>query len=138
MATSAWPPVARAGVLSEERAMSDLTQEFFEDLGRRGYEPLVAKFLGRVRFDIVDGGRTAHWLLDIKKGRLPVSRDGADPDCTIKADKELFERLAVGEENAMAAALRGALICTGDIELLLAVQRVFPGPPRVGVRAGGS
>jgi len=118
--------------------MSDLTHEFFEDLGRRGYEPLVAKFSGRVRFDIVDGDRTEHWFVDIDHGRLTVSDAGDDPDCMMKADRELFERLAVGEENAMAAALRGALVCTGDIELLLAIQRVFPGPPRVGARSGGS
>jgi predicted lipid carrier protein YhbT len=118
--------------------MSDETERFFEDLGQRGYEPLVAKFSGRVRFDLVDGRRTDHWLVAIDKGNLSVSRDGTDADCTIRGDKELFDRLAVGEENAMAAALRGALICTGDIELLLAVQRVFPGPPRVAARSGRS
>ena len=38
--------------------MSDATEQFFEELGQRGYEPLVAKFSGRVRFDVVDGRRT--------------------------------------------------------------------------------
>ena len=27
----------------------------------------------------------------------------------------------------MAAVLRGALACTGDVELLFAIQRIFPG-----------
>jgi len=26
--------------------------------------------------------------------------------------------------------LRGALVCTGDVDLLLAIQRIFPGPRR--------
>jgi predicted lipid carrier protein YhbT len=118
--------------------MSDVTEEFFEDLGRRGYEPLVAKFSGRIRFDVVDGGSTAHWLVDIDKGRLTVSREGDEAECTVKGNKELFDGLASGGVNAMAAALRGALVCTGDVDLLLAVQRVFPGPPRASARVGRS
>ena len=38
----------------------------------------------------------------------------------------------------MAAVLRGALVCTGDVELLLAIQRIFPGPPRAGSRRPGA
>ena len=118
--------------------MSNATEEFFEALGRRGHEPLVAKISGRVRFDVVDGRRTDSWVVAIDKGDVAVSRGGADEDCTVRADKALFDRLAKGEENAMAAVLRGALVCTGDVDLLLAVQRVFPGPPRASVPHVGS
>jgi predicted lipid carrier protein YhbT len=118
--------------------MSDATEQFFQELGQRGYEPLVAKFSGRVRFDVVDGRRTDRWLVAIDKGDVAVSREGGDGDCAIRADKALFDRLANGEENAMAAVLRGALVCTGDVELLLAIQRVFPGPPRARVPSVGS
>jgi len=110
--------------------MSDPTEQFFEELGQRGFEPLVAKFTRRVRFEVVDGTTTNHWIVAIDKGHLEVSRDGGDRACSIRADKALFDRLATGEENAMAATLRGALVCTGDVDLLLAIQRVFPGPPR--------
>ena len=48
----------------------------------------------------------------------------------VTADRRLFERLCRGEENAMAAVLRGALVCSGDVELLFAIQWIFPGPPR--------
>jgi predicted lipid carrier protein YhbT len=110
--------------------MSDDVVEFFEELGRRGHEPLLAKVTGRVRFDLVDGGRTDRWLVAVDKGDITVRHEGGQADCRIRAERALFERLCRGEENAMAAVLRGALVCTGDVELLYAIQRIFPGPPR--------
>jgi putative sterol carrier protein len=110
--------------------MSDDVVEFFEELGRRGHEPLLAKVTGRVRFDLVDGGRTDRWLAAVDKGDITVRHEGGQADCAIRAERALFERLCRGEENAMSAVLRGALVCTGDVELLYAIQRIFPGPPR--------
>jgi putative sterol carrier protein len=110
--------------------MSDDVVEFFEELGRRGHEPLMAKVTGRVRFDLVDGGRTDRWLVTVDKGDTVVSHQDGPAECTIRAEQALFERLCRGEENAMAAVLRGALVCTGDVELLYAIQRILPGPPR--------
>jgi SCP-2 sterol transfer family len=107
--------------------MSDATERFFEELGQRGTEPCLAGITGRVRFDIVGGKRTEHWLLDIAAGDITVSQRAGEADCTMKADRELFDRLVRGEDNAMAATLRGALDCTGEVDLLLAVQKLFPG-----------
>jgi putative sterol carrier protein len=104
--------------------------QFFQELGRREHEPLLAKTTGRVRFDLVEGGRTDRWLVTLDKGDTVVSHKGGPAECTIRAERALFERLCRGEENAMAAVLRGALVCTGDVELLFAIQRTFPGPPR--------
>jgi putative sterol carrier protein len=103
---------------------------FFEELGRRDHEPLLAKVSGRVRFDLVDAGRPDRWLVAVDKGDTTVLHKGGPADCTVQADRRLFERLCRGEENAMAAVLRGALVCSGDVELLFAIQRIFPGPPR--------
>jgi putative sterol carrier protein len=110
--------------------MSDDVVEFFEELGRRGHEPLLAKVTGRVRFDLIGGGRTDRWLVTLDKGDTVVSHQDGPAACTIRAERALFERLCRGEENAMAAMLRGALVCTGNVELLYAIQRIFPGPPR--------
>ena len=110
--------------------MSDAVVEFFRELGQRGHEPLLVKVTGSVRFDLVDGGRTDRWLVAVDKGDTTVSHQGGQAECTIQAERALFERLCRGEENAMAAVLRGALVCTGDVELLYAIQRIFPGPPR--------
>jgi putative sterol carrier protein len=113
-----------------DQEMSDDMVEFFEELGQRGHEPLLAKVTGRVRFDLADGGRTDRWLVAVDKGDITVRHEGGQADCGIRAERALFERLCRGEENAMAAVLRGALVCTGDVELLYAIQRIFPGPPR--------
>jgi putative sterol carrier protein len=109
---------------------SDGIARFFQELGRRGHEPLLAKVTGRVRFDLVEGGRTDRWLVAVDRGDTVVSHKGGAAECTIQADRALFERLCRGEENAIAAVLRGALVCSGDVELLFAIQRLFPGPPR--------
>ena len=103
--------------------------EFFEELGQREHEPLLGKVTGRVRFDLVDAGRPDRWLVSVDKGDTTVLHKGGPADCTVRADRALFERLCRGEENALAAVLRGALVCSGDVELLFAIQRIFPGPP---------
>jgi putative sterol carrier protein len=103
--------------------------EFFEELGQREHEPLLGKVTGRVRFDLVDAGRPDRWLVSVDKGDTTVLHKGGPADCTVRADRALFERLCRGEENVLAAVLRGALVCSGDVELLFAIQRIFPGPP---------
>ena len=104
--------------------------QFFQKLDRREHEPLLAKVTGRVRFDLVEGGHTDRWLVTVDKGDTAVSHKGGPAECTVRADRALFERLCRGEENALAAVLRGALVCSGDVELLFAIQRIFPGPSR--------
>jgi SCP-2 sterol transfer family len=104
--------------------------EFFSQLGGRGREQLLAKVTGRVRFELVDGGRTDKWLVHLAKGDVTVFHEGGPAECTIRVDRRFFERLCRGEENAIAGTLRGALVCSGDVELLFAIQRIFPGPQR--------
>ena len=111
--------------------MVDETARFFETLGQRDREPLIAKFSGSVLFNVTGRDRTDHWLVAFDGGTMSVSREDGEADCTITADTETFVRVSRGETNAMAAVLRGAFVCTGDVELLLAVQRIFPGPPTV-------
>jgi putative sterol carrier protein len=110
--------------------MDDEAEGFFQQLGRRGHEPLLAKVTGRARFDLEDDGRIDPWVVAVNRGDIAVSHEGGEADCTIRADRAMFDRLCRGEANAMAAVLRGALVCAGDAELLFAIQRLFPGPPR--------
>jgi SCP-2 sterol transfer family protein len=111
---------------------------FFTGLAERGEEPLLAKVAGVMRFDVVDGGRTETWSVHVDHGRVTVSRDEeVAADCSISTDRGLFERLVSGRENAMALVLRGGAVCAGDVELLLAMQRVFPGPPNQQPRRRG-
>ena len=83
---------------------------------------------GRIRFDLVDGPDTDPWLLTITKGAVTVSNDAGAADCTIRGERTLFDRLVSGRANMMSAVLRGALACTGNLDLVLAIQRIFPGP----------
>jgi putative sterol carrier protein len=108
--------------------MTDTTASFFQDLQDRGHEATLRRVAGTVRFDVVDGDLVDHWLVKIDRGNLAVSRADGPADCVISAEKELFDRLATGQANAMAAVLRGAISVAGSLDLLLAAQRVFPGP----------
>ena len=116
---------------TSRKTRTDPVGAFFEKLAERGREPLLHKVSGSVRFDVVDGARTQTWLMVIDDGRVTVTRDGkAAADCTVRGDRSVFEEVATGHANAMAAVLRGALNCYGDLELFFAVQRLFPDPPR--------
>lgn len=109
--------------------MPDATTEFFTGLEERGHEPLLEKARGSIRFDLLDDGRRARWLVEIDRGDLAVSHRNAKADCVIRAEKALFDRIATGEENAVAAVLRGAMAIEGNRQLLVLFQRVFPAPP---------
>ncbi len=110
--------------------MTDATAEFFDELSRRGHEPLLEKASGTLRIDVVDGKRTDRWLVTVEKGDVGVSRRNMRADCVIRTDRALFDGLASGKVNMMAAVLRGALGVEGDVGLLVLFQRLFPGPPK--------
>jgi putative sterol carrier protein len=109
--------------------MVDATTRFFEDLDRRGFEPLLAKTSGTMRFDLHEGAQTTHWLLQIDRGKLRVSREDQEADTVVGTDPRLFDDLVAGGENAISALLRGDMTVSGDLRLVLQVERIFPGPP---------
>ena len=114
--------------MSRGESHVDATTEFFRDLGDRGHMAVWGDVVGAVAVELVDGSSTERWLITIDKGDVGVSRDIVEADCSIRLDKALFEQLIRGEANAMAAALRGSAILSGNLDLLLALQRAFPGP----------
>jgi putative sterol carrier protein len=109
----------------------DATAELFENLASSGYVPALEKAAGTIRFDLA-GERTTRWLVAIDKGDVDVSRRNAKADCVVRLDRALFEQIASGEANALTAVLRGELEIEGNAGLLLAFQRLFPGPARGG------
>ncbi|MCX5067184.1 SCP2 sterol-binding domain-containing protein [Micromonospora lupini] len=109
--------------------MVDATTRFFEDLDRRGYEPLLAKTSGTVRFDLHEGAQTRHWLVAIDHGRLNVTQEDREADTVIGASPMLFDDIASGHEHGLAALLRGDMTVTGDARLVVQVERIFPGSP---------
>jgi putative sterol carrier protein len=110
--------------------MADATAELFDALVERGHEPLLEKATGTVRFDLKEGKKTDRWLVTVVKGDFAVSRQNLRADCIVTADKALFDDIASGRTNAMAALLRGAMRVEGDVQLLVLFQRLLPGPPR--------
>jgi putative sterol carrier protein len=107
--------------------MADPTAEFFDELAQRGYEPLLANASGTMRFDIANGKKTESWLLAIDKGKLTVSRSGGAADATFSAGKAEFDRLVRGEENAVAAVLRGTVSVEGSMRLIVQFRRILAG-----------
>jgi putative sterol carrier protein len=105
------------------------TVEFFENLGRRGHEPLLERVTATVRFDISDGERTEHRLIRIDHGDLHVSEVSDPADCAVGADRAVFDAVVSGRLSVMAALLRGVLAAEGDPELLVLSQRLICGPP---------
>ena len=111
--------------------MADATTEFFQALASGGPHPELENAEGTLRFDLRDAAkRTARWLVRLENDTVTVTRRNAKADCIVRADKAVFDRVASGEQNAMAAFLRGAIEVEGDQALLLPFQRLFPAPQR--------
>jgi putative sterol carrier protein len=108
--------------------MTDATASFFDELGRRKHEPLLAQVTGTVRFDLKKGNRTEHFFVAIKKGDLSVTSANDQADCVVHADRAMFDGFATGESNAMTAFLRREITFDGDPQLLVLFQRIFNGP----------
>jgi hypothetical protein len=109
--------------------MSDPTSTFFADLAARGHVPMLGGTSGTLRFDLEHGKRVDHWYVTIHRGDVSVTRDRGDADCVVAGSRELFDRMASGTANSMAAALRGLVKPAGDLRLIIQFQRLFPGPP---------
>lgn len=105
------------------------TENFFEELGRRGNEPRLSMISGSVRCDLTRGEQTNHWHIKIRNGDIEVSRVDARADGVIRTDEALFDHLATGEMNLTTSYLRGAAVIEGDFELICVFERLFPGPP---------
>jgi hypothetical protein len=110
-------------------AKADPTVAFFDELATRSDEPLLRKATGVAQLEVVDGRTVRRWVVDIDRGRITVPGSG-DPTCVIRANKAVFDKIASGRLNAVAAVLRGDVAVDGDWRLLVRLQRLFPSPPR--------
>jgi len=106
--------------------VSDPTADFFESLKQRGHEPLLARKKGSVRIEVANGGTIERWLVEYDDGVISVSKRNRVADTTVRADKKVFDQIALGETNAMAAVLRGAVAAEGDLNVLILFQRLLP------------
>ncbi|MCZ7438647.1 SCP2 sterol-binding domain-containing protein [Micromonospora sp. WMMC241] len=84
---------------------------------------------GTVRLDMLEGGRTEHWYLTIDRQDVRVERSAEEADLVVRADREVFDRIAAGRLHLAAALLRNDLAGQGNLRLLMTLRRLFPGPP---------
>lgn len=108
--------------------MSAATEEFFDQLGRRGHERLTAKTTGTIRFDLEHEGGVDRWLVTIADGEVEVSREEREADTVIRTDVAFFDRMARGEAKPLSAWLRNDITSEGEFRFIVLLERLFPGP----------
>jgi predicted lipid carrier protein YhbT len=114
----------------------------FESVSHGGRVDSLGEIDGTLRFDLHVGDQIDSWLLTVHGGQLTVSHRGGDADCVVDLDKDLANRMATGQTNAMTALLRADMMVTGDVKLLVLLERLLPGPaaahgPRRSVHSRG-
>src|SRR3954465_2377227 len=120
-----------AGTRPDGRApmMATSAAEFFDNLSRRGHEPLLERVRATVRFDITGGARIEHRLVTIDRGDIRVAVSDGPADCVIIAGRAVCDDVVSGRTSALAALLRGAAAIEGDFELMVLAQRLLPRTP---------
>jgi hypothetical protein len=118
---------------------SDRVERFFDELGRRGHEPLLERFAGTGRFEVLEDGGTECWQVAIQGGYVTVTRGGAaegEPDWVVRARRPALERIIHGDAGALAGLIRGTL----DVRMgsrfhqFALLTRLFAGPPEARTR----
>ncbi|MGB2874081.1 MAG: SCP2 sterol-binding domain-containing protein [Gaiellaceae bacterium] len=100
----------------------DSPREFFETLESRVNPSKAAGLTATYRFEI-DGAGT--WTVDVDDGKVTVSENAADADCTISTSSETFMRIANGEQNPTTAYMSGKLKVKGDMGQAMKLQKLF-------------
>jgi hypothetical protein len=109
--------------------MSDPCHDFFDQLQEQGFDPRLGRAKGTIRFDVIDGKPGEHWLVSLDRGAVRVSRDDEPADCVVRADRATLDGVVAGEINVTAALIRGLVGVTGNVDVLLHLQRLFPAGP---------
>ncbi len=97
-------------------------REFFETLETRIDPAKAAGLTASYRFEIDGSGA---WTVDVDDGKVSVSENGADADCTISASSDTFMKIANGEQNPTAAYMSGKLKVKGDLGQAMKLQKLF-------------
>ena len=84
---------------------------------------------GSLRFEVVDAECVREWTVSFENGEVEVSQAESDVDAVVRADRALMDRLVCGEENLLAALMRGDVNYTGSLVLVSRIDRLLPGPP---------
>ncbi|WP_328849691.1 SCP2 sterol-binding domain-containing protein [Micromonospora zamorensis] len=96
------------------------------DSGRRPDLPETTA--GTLRLDVRADGCTDHWYLTISDQHVNVARSADDAELVVRADRSVVDQMVNGELHPGAALLRNELSVQGNIQLLMLLRRIFPGP----------
>jgi putative sterol carrier protein len=102
--------------------MVESAREFFETLEGRVDPAKAGGLTATYRFEIDGAG---NWTVDVDDGKVSVSEDGGDADCTISTSSETFMKIARGEQGATAAYMSGKLKVKGDMGQAMKLQKLF-------------
>jgi len=105
--------------------MDDLASAFFADLDSRANDPRVRFVRGTLRLECNEPN-PERWIVAFDNGRISVSHDDVDADCTVRGDRALMNRVLSGAANPTTAVLRGELNASGRLELLTYFLRLLP------------
>lgn len=109
--------------------MAGAIDAFFDDLAARGSHLLPSQTVGTIRFDLVDGPHTEHWLLEFNRGTVRVRHEYAEADCVVFTTYGMFDGIVTGKENVTAMLIRGVIAVEGDLRLLSRFRKLLPGSP---------
>jgi putative sterol carrier protein len=100
----------------------DDPREFFETLESRVDPAKAAGMNASYRFEIAGSG---NWTVEVDDGKVSVTEDGGDGDCTISTSSETFLKIANREQNPTAAYMSGKLKVKGDMGQAMKLQKLF-------------
>jgi len=110
------------------RSGADPNSDFFASLAAPGHIATFAGESATLRFDVTSSSKLQHWYLTISNGKVAVSRENSAADAVVRIERPYLEAIVSGRLNAMAALLRGVLVCEGSMAALMMFQRCLPGP----------
>ena len=102
--------------------MAESVQEFFQTLEARADTSKTAGMNNSYLFDIDGAGQ---WTVRVDDGKVTVTENGGDADCTISASEETFTKIANREQNPTAAYMSGKLKVKGDMGQAMKLQKLF-------------
>jgi putative sterol carrier protein len=99
-------------------------QALFQLLGKEDANPLLRDVQGTLEFDLTDVGQ---WQMKIDRGAVSVTEGKPErPDCVLVTDPEEFVRIVRGDDNIVAALLRGAIELSGNLTVAMSFRRLLP------------
>ena len=95
-------------------------------MNEQGFDARLGRVRGTLRFEVDDGSRVDVWRVLLDRGSIEVSEEDGPADCEIRLARVTLDGMVEGSTNATAAFLRGLIGATGNFDLLVYLQRLFP------------